>query len=127
MTQVPPEAWQVAPHNRWAYVHVNEVVATVPVRRGGPVWAFETGASEHVELPADTDGLAVVRDGALVVERYGGEMTPESLHLSQSVGKSVLGLTVGILGLDPAALVTEFVPEIEASGYAGATIRHLLD
>src|SRR5262249_44557054 len=29
--------------------------------------------------------------------------------------------------LDPAALVTAYVPEAEASGYAGATVRHLLD
>ena len=61
----------------------------------------------------------MVRDGALLYERYGGEMDETSLHLSQSVGKSVVGLTAGIVGVDPAALVTDFVPEVRGSGYDG--------
>ena len=81
----------------------------------------------ELELDACTDGIAVVRDGALLYERYGGEMDETSLHLSQSVGKSVVGLTAGIVGVDPAALVTDFVPEVRGSGYDGATVRHLLD
>jgi CubicO group peptidase (beta-lactamase class C family) len=72
-----------------------------------------------------------VHRGRLVAERYGGEMTKTSLHLSQSVGKSVLGLLVGILvargALDTEERVTERVPEVADSGYAGATVQHLLD
>jgi len=30
---VPLETWQVGPWNRWAYLHVGEVVPTVAVRR----------------------------------------------------------------------------------------------
>ena len=54
-------------------------------------------------------------------------MRPDTLHLSQSVGKSVLGLLVGVLPLDPATPVTEHVPEVAGSGYDGATVQHLLD
>jgi len=136
--RVPLESWQVGPWNRWAYVHVGEMVDTVPVPRGGgPISQLERGAAELDDLvdplleAAYVDGLAVVHRGRLVAERYGGEMTETSLHLSQSVGKSVLGLLVGILSargaVDTEEPVTERVPEVADSGYAGATVQHLLD
>lgn len=122
------EDWQVGPRNRWAYVHVGEVVETVAVPRGETVTAFASAPeSLDLELLPYTDGLAVVRDGMLVHEAYGGEMGETSLHLSQSVAKSVLGLTTRLVGVDPEALVTDFVPEVSSSGYAHATVRHLLD
>jgi CubicO group peptidase (beta-lactamase class C family) len=146
---VPLESWQVGPWNRWAYQHVGELIPTRTVPRGaGPVLELPERPSELDELAFDpgdgtrmtvaeqleqgwVDGLAVVHDGALVLERYRNGMTPATLHLSQSVGKSVLGLLVGVLGarglLDPAARVSEHVPEVAGSGYAGATIGHLLD
>jgi CubicO group peptidase (beta-lactamase class C family) len=124
---IPADAWQVGPFNRHAYVHVSEVVETVAVPAGEPRALRAAPAELEVELDPCTDGLAVVRDGVLVLERYGGEMHEGSLHLSQSVGKSVLGLTAGIVGVDPAARVTDLVPEVAGSGYDGATVRHLLD
>jgi CubicO group peptidase (beta-lactamase class C family) len=136
--QVPLEAWQVGPWNRWAYSHVGEVVATVPVPRGGgPVWELAHGAAELDDLvgplleTAYVDGLAVVHEGALVLERYQGAMRPDALHLSQSVGKSVLGVLIGILAARGALAteepVTDRVPEVAGSGYANATVQHLLD
>jgi CubicO group peptidase (beta-lactamase class C family) len=121
------ESWQVGPENRWAYVHVDEVVPTVAVPRGGRVRELPRGDS-GLDLADDClDGLAVVRDGVLVAERYAGEMHEASLHLSQSVGKSVLGLLVGALGLDTSTPVIDLVPEVAGSGYDGATLQHLLD
>jgi CubicO group peptidase (beta-lactamase class C family) len=136
--RVPLESWQVGPWNRWAYVHVGEVVETVPVPRGdGRVWQLDRGSAELDDLvdslleSAYVDGLAIVHRGRLVAEHYGGEMTETALHLSQSVGKSVLGLLVGILvtrgALDPDEPVVERVPEVAGSGYSGATVQHLLD
>jgi hypothetical protein len=133
----PLEAWQVGPWNRWAYVHVDEVVPTTAVPRGTHVSPLDRAAGDLEDVVAPVladgyvDGLAVLHHGALVLERYGGEMHERSLHLSQSVGKSVLGLLVGILDgdgrLDPASSVTDHVPEVAGSGYDGATVRHLLD
>jgi CubicO group peptidase (beta-lactamase class C family) len=128
--EIPPEAWQVGPWNRWAYVHVSEVVPTVPVARGeAAALALDEAAIDADALFADAyaDGLAIIRDGTLIHERYSGEMHAGSLHLSQSVGKSVMGLTIAALAVDPNALVTEYVPEVHGSGYEGATVRHLLD
>ena len=107
----------------------------MPVPRGaGPVSALPPGEADLGDLLDDVpelDGLAVVHHGRLVAERYGGEMTETSLHLSQSVGKSVAGLVAGILAgrgeLDVSSRVTDHVPEVAGSGYDGATVRHLLD
>ena len=125
--QVPAEAWQVGPWNRYAYVHVSEVVPTVPVSAGDVRALRSEPADLELELDPCTDAVAVARDGALLHERYCGEMHEASLHLSQSVGKSVLGLTAGAVRVDPSTLVTDIVPEVAGSGYDGATVRHLLD
>src|SRR4051812_17773404 len=132
--RAPLESWQVGPYNRWSYQHVREVVPTVVVPRGAePVRELPERPADLGDLPDPPwlDGLAVLHRGALVHERYANGMTPETLHLSQSVAKSVLGLLTGVLAgrgaLDPEAPVAELVPEVAASGYAGATLRHLLD
>jgi CubicO group peptidase (beta-lactamase class C family) len=136
---VPLETWQVGPWNRWAYQHVAELVPTVAVRRD-PERTWELPEAREGTLDdvaaalcdsAYADGVAVVSRGGWALERYANGMEPDTLHLSQSVGKSVLGLLVGVLAergaLDPSALVTEYVPEVGASGYAGATVQHVLD
>src|SRR5919107_356759 len=40
---------------------------------------------------------------------------------------TVAGILVDQGVLDPEALLTAYVPELAASGYAGATVRHVLD
>src|SRR5918997_1954007 len=127
--QVPRESWQVGPWNRWAYQHVDEVVPTVVVPRGdGPVRELPSRPARlDVADPPYLDGLAVLRGGELILERYANGMDETTLHLSQSVGKSVLGLVVLAMGLDPETPVTEAVPEVAGSGYDGARLRHLLD
>lgn len=135
---VPLESWQVGPWNRWAYQHVDEVVPTIPVPRDAerlwPLAAGEAALDDLADALCETayvDGVAVLSEGACVLERYENGMEPDTLHLSQSVGKSVLGLLAGVLAargeLDPAAEVSEYVPEVAGSGYAGAAIQHLLD
>jgi CubicO group peptidase (beta-lactamase class C family) len=147
--RAPLETWQIGPWNRWAYQHVDEVVTTsaVPAAGATPLalperpadlddLRFDRGDGTPTTLAAHldaayVDGLAVLCDGALVLERYRNGMGPGTRHISQSVAKSVLGLLVGVLAgrgvLDPDAPVTEHVPELAGSGYAGATVRHLLD
>ena len=122
----------MGPGNRWAYVHVDEMVPTVAVPRGdGPLLELRERRGlddRRGRFDEYVDGLAVLHEGALVLEAYRNEMRPDTLHLSQSVGKSVLGLLVGILRIDPAiARGTEYVPEVAGSGYTGATVQHLLD
>ncbi len=78
-----------------------------------------------------TDGWLVLHEGTVVAEQYRNDLTPSTGHLLMSVTKSVVGAVAGILidrgQLAPTDLITGHVPELEASGYRGATVRHLLD
>jgi CubicO group peptidase (beta-lactamase class C family) len=132
--RAPLETWQIGPWNRWAYQHVGEVVPTVVVPRD-PTTARRPEARplplDGVASPPGLDGLAVLHDGVLVHERHAHGLGPSTRHISQSVAKSVLGLLVGVLAgrgaLGPDTVVADVVPEVAGSGYAGATVRHLLD
>ncbi|MGH7309364.1 MAG: serine hydrolase domain-containing protein [Candidatus Rokuibacteriota bacterium] len=78
-----------------------------------------------------TDGMVIVHGGQIVCERYSNGMTAETPHILMSVSKSLLGLLVGVLvargDLKPDRPVTDVIPEVTATAYRGATIRHLLD
>jgi hypothetical protein len=58
-------------------------------------------------------------------------MRPDTQHLLMSVSKTLVATVVGALHgngvLDPDAPVTYYVPALGSSGYAGATVRNLLD
>lgn len=137
---VPPDAWQLGPWNRWSFQHVEEVVAVQTVAHDPDAvrtWGTDSGDGALDDLVdpfvADgwVDGVLVAQRGTIVCERYVNGMTPATLHLSQSVGKSVLGLLVGVLvdrgTLRREDLAVTYVPELSDSGYAGATVGHLLD
>lgn len=78
-----------------------------------------------------TDGWAVAHRGSMVAEDYRDGMTAHTRHLLFSVSKSMVAAVVGVLhgagAIDLAAPVTNYVPALAKSGYAGATVRHLLD
>jgi CubicO group peptidase (beta-lactamase class C family) len=145
----PREAWDRPPFNRWAFQHVRELLPTAVISRGDAAprilprnerrfdHVAATGITgETVTLggfleETYTDGFLVLKHGAIVCEQYFNGMDERSLHLSQSVAKSFCGALAGILAgrgvLDIATPVTQYVPELEATAYAGATIAQLLD
>jgi CubicO group peptidase (beta-lactamase class C family) len=73
----------------------------------------------------------ILHDGAVVFEAYDQGLTPHAPHIIMSATKSIVGLVAGILqgagDLDVDAPVTRYLPEMRATAYEGATIRHLLD
>ena len=145
--QVTLANWQDPPYSRWAFRHMRELIPSQPIPAGSPaplpdapwplpdppVWRIDGSTATAAEVFADTytDALVVLKDGQVVAERYDAGMTAATVHLLMSVSKSLVGCVAGVLAdrgrLDPAAPVTAYVPEAEASGYAGATVRHLLD
>jgi CubicO group peptidase (beta-lactamase class C family) len=78
-----------------------------------------------------TDACVVLQDGGVVFEAYGKGGHPELPHPLLSLSKPIVGCVAAILiergDLDPERLVTDYVPELEESGYRGATVRHVLD
>ena len=146
---IPREHWDQWPWNRYTFQHVRQFVATTEVWRGeGPVWSLPEQTTDLDALQFDdvgghsrtvsewmdfdcNDGFIVLQDGAIVYERYNNGMTPRTLHLSQSMAKSVTACVAGILVerglLDPEKPVTDYLPELEATAYQGASLRDVLD
>jgi CubicO group peptidase (beta-lactamase class C family) len=58
-------------------------------------------------------------------------MSSDTLHLSQSISKSLVGALVGIQigrgAIDPESPVERYVPELARCGYAGARVTDILD
>lgn len=143
--------WQSAENLRWTFQHVADFLPTAAISRGfGPVAVLPSVPStvdavvvpplDGVGYPAtvrdviattDTDGWLVMHRGEILIEEYFGEMGPASSHLLMSVSKSLVGAVAGALcdagHLDPGALLSSYVPALAQSGYAGATVRNLLD
>lgn len=146
--------WQDPPVNRWAYWHVTEILPTYQVPRGDgpardlpaaddrrpagdllavPVTRADASAGTVAEVMADTytDAYLVLQDGELVAEWYGPLGGPDRPHALMSVTKSVLGCVAAVLldrgQLDPDREIISYVPELAASGYAGALVRHVYD
>ena len=76
-------------------------------------------------------GLLVIKDGHIVLERYGLGRKPADRWVSFSVTKSVTSTLVGaaiadgfIKSID--APVTDYIPGLKGSAYEGVTIRQVL-
>ena len=141
--------WQTAEQVGWTFCHIAEIFPTATISRGSeravPLPRHITRLVDLTCRDADgesttvgaimkateTDGWMVVHDGELVAEQYAGAMEPDTLHLLMSVSKSIVGILVGALAgqglLSVEEQITTYVPELEHSGYRGATVRHLLD
>jgi CubicO group peptidase (beta-lactamase class C family) len=143
--------WQSPPFNRWAFWHVPDLLPTHRVPRGtaavralpahptlGDVSAIDLVRSDGTTaLVGDvlgqtfTDAWVVLQDGGLVQEWYGPQGAADRTHAVMSITKSVVGCVAAVLtgraDLDPDALVSSYLPELARSGFAGATVRNLLD
>lgn len=142
--------WQSAAHLHWTFQHIAGFLPTAPISRGtGPVGALPAAPESLSDIPfydrtngarrtvgdvlasTATDGWIVVQHGKVLVEQYYGGMVADTSHLLMSVSKSLIGIVAGALVgeglLDVDAELTRYVPVLANSGYAGATVRNLLD
>jgi CubicO group peptidase (beta-lactamase class C family) len=140
--------WQDPPFNRWAFQHVRELIPSArigpgtgagrPLPRAGQelgsiAFSFNDRELTVAELLEGTctDGFLVLHRGQVIAEQYFNGMTPQTPHLLMSVSKSVTSAIAGVLAgrgvLDVGAPVTQIVPELADTSFAGATVQHLLD
>lgn len=141
--------WLTPPYAKWSFRHVEDFVPTAVISRGsGPVAELPTAGAPLADIPVSsvggvvstvgavmtataTDGWAVAHRGSIVTEEYLDGMRAATRHLLFSVSKSLVAAVVGALhdagAIELAAPVTKFVPALADSGYAGATVRQLLD
>jgi CubicO group peptidase (beta-lactamase class C family) len=141
--------WLSAPYARWSFQHVDDFVPTAVISRGtGPVAALPAASAPVSEIPVNnadgvattvgavmastaTDGWAVAYRGSLVAEEYLDGLAAQTRHLLFSVSKSLVAAVAGALhgagAIELDAPVTKYVSALANCGYAGATVRHLLD
>jgi CubicO group peptidase (beta-lactamase class C family) len=114
---------------RGAHVHPLPVAA----RQIAPTFAFKgrTWSVDDYMRAYRVSGLLVIKDGQIVLERYGLGRGPRDRWTSFSVAKSLTSTLVGaaiadgkIAGL--GAPVTDYVPQLKGSAYEGVTVRQML-
>ncbi|TAL31317.1 MAG: class C beta-lactamase-related serine hydrolase [Phenylobacterium sp.] len=138
------------PNTRWSFSHQRELGPSAAIRRGpAAAAALPYGLREDLDavrfVTQDgramtwgesidenfTDGLVVLHRGTVVYETYRGALGPHTPHLAMSVTKSFAGLLAAILAhegaIDPAALVTTYVPELADTAFGDSTVRHVMD
>jgi hypothetical protein len=148
-TGISLDNWLSPPYAHWSFQHVESFVPTAVIsRRTGPVAALPTASAPIAEIRVTstdgvattvgavmattaTDGWAVAYRGSLVAEEYLDDFGAQTRHLLFSVSKSLVAAVVGALhgagAIELDAPVTAYVPALANCGYAGATVRHLLD
>jgi CubicO group peptidase (beta-lactamase class C family) len=141
--------WLSAPFAHWSFQHVEDMVPTAVISRGTePVAALPVASAPVADVEVTitdgsattvgavmattaTDGWAVAHRGTMVAEEYLDGLGAQTRHLLFSVSKSLVAAVVGVLhgagAIELDAPVTAFVPDLATCGYAGATVRHLLD
>lgn len=148
------DTWKWPEFFAFALTRMQEIFPTGGIPRGiGPVREYVTEDNDFRSLTIDrekwpaadedwttvgdvlanthTDAWLVTRNGVALAEEYAWPMKPARQHMLFSVSKSIVATVIGALAdaglLRPTDLVTTHVPALAESGYAGATIRDLLD
>ena len=140
--------WRTSPYSRWSFVNAAELVPSalidaVPGQSESPPADAAWLLGEKVELSkgattvgafldsCDTDALVVMKSGKVVADHCSALHRPGDRHIIFSISKSLTAILAGILEdegkLDPAAPVTDYVPEMSRSAYTGATVQQVLD
>ena len=128
------------------YPHMEDLFPARVVRRGGPVtplpvankpldlsftFGGQTWTIDDYMARNRTAGLLVLKDGEVVLERYGLGQTPQKRWTSFSVAKSFSSTLVGaalvdgrIKSLDDP--ITTYLPALKGSAYEGVTVRQVV-
>lgn len=144
-----PGNWQEPAHLRRSFQQMDQLFPHHPIG-AGPARTVDLAETPEdlgglaVQLPGgpastageilaatDTDGWMVLHGDRVIAEEYFGGMAAPTRHLLMSVSKSIVSTIVGALAaegrIDPAGPIIGYIPELAGSGYAGATVRDLLD
>ncbi|MGH6881446.1 MAG: serine hydrolase domain-containing protein [Hypericibacter sp.] len=129
-----------------SYRHMGDIYASRRVPRSGPVSELPAGepltidsfpvggvamSLEDYVARARTTGLIVLKDGKVVLERYWHGADATSRFASWSVAKSFVSTLVGFAVADGLIKsvedpVTDYLPELQGSGYDGVPIKAIL-
>jgi CubicO group peptidase (beta-lactamase class C family) len=128
----------------YGYRNVDRLFATRTIRSGSPR-ELPRGREVQVQVPVDGQalslaqfmdrnnvaGLLAIRDGSVVLERYGLGLQAEERWSTMSTVKSMTAMLVGTAVGDGAITsiddsVARYLPQLQGSAYEGVTVRHLM-
>lgn len=138
--------WRQHPHSIQGFTHVDSLLPVARIAAGGAAplprgaaldlnavsvdWNGTRMTAQQTLAATHTDGLLVMKDGAVVAEHYLNQEAADR-HIVFSVSKSITATVAGVLVeqglLDPDAPVIRHVPEARGSAYEDCTLRHVLD
>ncbi|EPR68627.1 serine hydrolase domain-containing protein [Cyclobacterium qasimii] len=143
--------WQHWPYSRYASHHPREFIpmATIHADPEAPALAeikndpfnlkklrIPVNKEKEVLLPdllksIQMKGFAVMHDGKLVFETYDQGMQKHDIQILQSSSKTFTGMLIHKLAneglVDLEANVNEYLPDLDADVFKGATLQNLLD
>jgi len=128
------------------FQHMDESFQITPIEGGGEIVEFERGnytlpeSFSYLEKTFDTEaylaetmttGLLILHNDRIILDRYDHGHTAAGTHIAWSVSKSFLSALFGIAVAegdvrDIMQPVTDYVPELQGSGYDGVPIKHVL-
>jgi CubicO group peptidase (beta-lactamase class C family) len=128
------------------FQHLDKMFASRTVEASGEVWELPVELTEiegEFDLEGEkvsfdeflegsrTSGLLVIRDGKIVAEHYRNNMDENTRHIAYSMSKSIVATLIGIALAEGKIAsiddkVTDYLPEMEGSGYDDVTIRDVL-
>jgi CubicO group peptidase (beta-lactamase class C family) len=127
------------------YPAIEKVYQVATVRKGTTVHELPAGATINpkVRLGSRTQdfdafmqqwrisGVIVVKDGRVVLEKYGMGRTPDQRWTSFSVAKSVTSTLIGAAIRDGYIRsiydpITRYIPELEGTAYDGVSLRRVM-
>ena len=132
--------------NFLTFQHMDKMFASRTVEAGGEVWELpyepislegeytlgeETLSLEEALEATSANALVVIKNGNIVHESYRNGSDENTRFLTFSVAKSYVSTLIG-LALEDGHIeslddkVTDYLPEMEGTGYDGPTIRDLL-
>jgi CubicO group peptidase (beta-lactamase class C family) len=129
------------------YRSIEKIFPVRTIKRAGAVRALPMAGGKPFDVSYDlkgrhwdtaafmkenrVSGLLILKDGRIVLERYGLGRKEGDRWTSFSVAKSLTSTLVGaaiadgsIAGLD--AMITTYIPELKGSAYDGVTVRDLI-
>jgi hypothetical protein len=132
--------------NFLTFQHMDKMFATRTVEAGGDVWELpyepvsldgeftigdHTLSLDEALEATSTNALVVIKDGNIVYETYRNGSDENTRFLTFSVAKSYVSTLIGLALADGLIeslddKVTDYLPEMEGTGYDGPTIRDLL-
>jgi CubicO group peptidase (beta-lactamase class C family) len=151
-SEVPPAVQQLrramldTEVNSLTFHNMDQLFATRVVGRSGPVWPLpradrpldftysfqgQTYTPEQFLERTFTNALLVMKDGRIVHETYRNLTQDSTRFMAFSMTKSITSMLIGIAveekriaSIDDA--ITKYLPELASGGYAGVTIRQIL-